>query len=242
MFNTDLPNRADLPTAEQLGRSTRRALLAAGAILVFVVLPAEYGIDPTRVGRLIGLTEMGEIKVQLAAEAAADAQATAAAVAPTAIDQATLTREVERAVAAALDARIAAGAPEAPAPAAAPVAVAPLVETVAAPAARAIGRSDEMAVTLEPGQGAEVKLVMSAGDVADFSWTVEGGVANFDLHGDGSGQKITYEQGRGVPGADGTLEAAFDGNHGWFWRNRGEAPITVILRTQGAYAELKRVI
>jgi hypothetical protein len=241
MFNTDLPSRADLPTSEQLGRSTRRALLAAAAILVLVVLPAEYGIDPTRIGRVLGLTEMGEIKTQLAAEAAADAEATAVAAAPAAptIDQAALTREIERAVAAALDARAALDVPEA-APAPAPAA--PPVETVAAPAPRAAGRSDEIAITLVPGEGAEVKLVMAAGQTAAFAWTVEGGVANFDLHGDGGGQKITYEQGRGVPGAEGTLEAAFDGNHGWFWRNRGDAPITVILRTEGSYAELKRMI
>lgn len=37
-----------------------------------MVLPAEYGVDPTGVGRLTGLSEMGEIKVQLAKEAAAD--------------------------------------------------------------------------------------------------------------------------------------------------------------------------
>src|SRR3546814_17950651 len=38
-----------------------------------VVLPSEYGIDPTGIGRVIGLTEMGAIKMQLAEEAAADA-------------------------------------------------------------------------------------------------------------------------------------------------------------------------
>jgi len=60
-------------------RSTLLAAGAAGAILVLFWLPAEYGIDPTGVGALTGLTEMGEIKQQLAAEAAADAQAAAAA-------------------------------------------------------------------------------------------------------------------------------------------------------------------
>ena len=39
-----------------------------------VVLPAEYGIDPTGVGGAMGLTEMGEIKTQLAEEAEADRQ------------------------------------------------------------------------------------------------------------------------------------------------------------------------
>ena len=56
-------------------RSTLIAAGAAGAILVLFWLPAEYGIDPTGVGGLTGLTEMGEIKQQLSAEAEADAQA-----------------------------------------------------------------------------------------------------------------------------------------------------------------------
>ncbi|NBE08307.1 hypothetical protein [Paragemmobacter ruber] len=53
----------------ELIRSTLIAAGAAGAILVLLCLPAEYGIDPTGVGALTGLTEMGEIKTQLAAEA-----------------------------------------------------------------------------------------------------------------------------------------------------------------------------
>ena len=54
-------------TSGGLIRSTLIAAGAAGAILVLFWLPAEYGIDPTGVGALTGLTEMGEIKQQLAA-------------------------------------------------------------------------------------------------------------------------------------------------------------------------------
>ncbi|WP_241427577.1 HupE/UreJ family protein [Fertoeibacter niger] len=45
-----------------------------------------------------------------------------------------------------------------------------------------------------------------------------------DTHGDGSGNSISYEKGRAVPADAGELTAAFTGNHGWFWRNRGDAP------------------
>lgn len=72
MYNTDMPTRAELPTSAQLLRSTILALIAAAVILVTMVLPAEYGIDPTGIGRAIGLAEMGDIKVQLAKEAEAD--------------------------------------------------------------------------------------------------------------------------------------------------------------------------
>lgn len=73
---TPAPGR---PSSGQLWRSTLIAALVAGTLLVTVVLPAEYGIDPTRVGRLLGLTQMGEIKVRLAREAADEAAAEAEA-------------------------------------------------------------------------------------------------------------------------------------------------------------------
>lgn len=85
------PTIPSLPPAApgRLLRSTLVALAVAGLLLVTVVLPAEYGIDPTGVGRVIGLTRMGEIKTRLAREAAADAAADAAAAA--ADDSATTT-------------------------------------------------------------------------------------------------------------------------------------------------------
>ena len=58
-------------------RSTMLALVVAATLLVCVVLPAEYGIDATGVGSVLGLTQMGEIKTRLAKEAAADAAADA---------------------------------------------------------------------------------------------------------------------------------------------------------------------
>ena len=82
MFNSQKPQIEDLPTGRQLFRATALAVVAAGAILVAVVLPSEYAVDPTGIGRQLGLTQMGEIKAQLAEEAAADAAAGAAPAAP----------------------------------------------------------------------------------------------------------------------------------------------------------------
>jgi hypothetical protein len=62
-------------TSRRLLRSTLIALATAVLLLVTAVLPAEYGIDPTGVGRVLGLTPMGQIKTRLAKEAAADAAA-----------------------------------------------------------------------------------------------------------------------------------------------------------------------
>lgn len=244
MYNTDLPRRADLPTSAELVRSTVFAAIAAGALLVAVVLPSEFAIDPTGVGRLLGLTQMGEIKTRIAAEAAADAAATATA------QPVQATPSVD-AIVARLD-RIEAAVlaqPRAAPPATPPVATTARAEP--APAATAslppdplppAGRSDEVSIVLTPGQGAEIKLVMRQGARANFEWRAAGGPVNFDTHGDAPGKSTSYEKGRSVESDDGVLEAVFDGNHGWFWRNRGTGRVTITLRTSGDYAELKRVL
>ena len=97
MYNANKPDASELPSTGKLLKSTGIAVAVASALLVTVVLPAEYGVDPTRVGSLLGLTEMGRIKMQLAAEAEAEeagfqpAPAAPPAVAAAATDAATPT-------------------------------------------------------------------------------------------------------------------------------------------------------
>ncbi len=202
MFNSQRPNIDDLPTNGQLLKATAFAAVTAGALLVTVILPAEYAIDPTGAGRMLGFTEMGEIKAQLAEEAAADA----------AQSEATQVAAVETA----------------PAPVA---------------AQDAATRTDVTTLTLAPGEGAEVKAMMAGGASLQFEWSVEGGHVNFDTHGDAPGVDYHgYGKGRESTGETGTLVAAFDGSHGWFWRNRSGGTVTVTLKTDGAYTEVKRVV
>ena len=68
MYNNHRPDLTELPSRAQLLRSTLIALIAAGVLLVTVVMPAEYAIDPTGAGRLLGLTQMGELKHTLTEE------------------------------------------------------------------------------------------------------------------------------------------------------------------------------
>jgi len=227
MYNTDLPTRAELPTSAQLIRSTVIAAVSAVILLLTVVLPAEYAIDPTGIGRVLGLTEMGAIKARLAQEAAEDAAAKGAAEAASATAAATVVPT---------DAAPAAAPVSPPTGAAPPPEPAPQSSAAPAPVWR-----DERAFTLAPGQGTEIKLRMNQGDRALYAWRVEGGVVNYDTHGDAPGRSISYVKGRGVAQDEGELVAAFNGQHGWFWRNRGAADVTVVLRTGGAYSRLERV-
>lgn len=269
-------------TSGGLIRSTVISGAAALAVLTVFYLPAEYGVDVTGLGGVLGLTEMGQIKQQLYGEAAADDAAAAAQVMT--LDPA-VTARLDRMEAQLLTIGAIIGAPaidlpapavesapeeeavvvepepqaapepiatesvseSAPAvedteanpePAAEAAAIEPAVEAAVAEAITSEWR-DEVSYTLAPGEGIEVKLVMQEGQTARFEWTANGAVVNYDTHGDGSGQKISYETGRGVPEQAGELTAAFTGNHGWFWRNRTDAPVTMTLRTAGDYAELK---
>jgi hypothetical protein len=190
------------------------AAVIAGALLVTCVLPAEYGVDPTGIGRVLGLTQMGEVKLALAEEAASNAASEASA-----------------------DSVIAAS--EAVPGTAAPAAVAGTVS-----AATRGERTDTTEITLVAGKGGEVKLRMPSGSKAAYSWTVTGGVVNYDMHGDSTNAPkdwfVSYKKRQRVSSDVGELVAGFSGNHGWYWRNRGSAPVTVRLVTTGSYGGIDK--
>src|SRR5688572_16547435 len=52
------PFEIDPPQTSQLLKSVLVAVAVAAVILVTIVLPAEYSIDPTGIGKALGLTEM----------------------------------------------------------------------------------------------------------------------------------------------------------------------------------------
>lgn len=200
----------ELPSTRKLLRSTLIAAVIASLLLVAVVLPAEYGFDPTGIGSVLGLTEMGRIKASLA-------------------------REVE----------LAESAPDKPpamsAASTSPPAATATTASVAA-AATPVPRSDVVTIVLQPDQGREIKLGMREGARVTFSWSTDKGVVNFDEHAD---SKIPprdyhgYRKGTAVASDEGVLTAAFEGWHGWYWRNRGRETVTVTLRTSGDYQDIK---
>jgi hypothetical protein len=49
-----------VPSKRQLAWTTGLALAAAAVLLVTIVLPAEYGLDPLRTGRALGLTRLSD--------------------------------------------------------------------------------------------------------------------------------------------------------------------------------------
>lgn len=68
-----VPPRIPVPSTIVLRRATVGLVVALVVLLLVAVLPAERGIDPTGLGRVLGLTQMGEFKVEAARELASDA-------------------------------------------------------------------------------------------------------------------------------------------------------------------------
>ncbi len=204
MYNTNIPSDREVPSTSKLIKSTILAAVVAGGLLVTVVMPSEYGIDPTGLGEVTGLQRMGEIKVSLAQEAA-DALA---------------------------------NVQEAPA-------MEVVTETIPEPTPQATiaTQSHEKTFTLAPDEGTEVKVTMVKGAKVDYVWETDGGKVNFDVHGDSKKLNINYHpyyKGSAETKREGTLEAAFDGGHGWFWRNRTKQPVTITIKTNGEYTEIKQ--
>ena len=218
MYNSPVPPKSELPTPAQLLKSTITAAGVAATLLVTVVLPSEYNIDPTGAGKVLGLKQMGEIKTQLAEEAEADklrSSKVPAKVKPTATGQQSSYLGQF------------------------------FASLIATPAYAHGGQdqydpqSSETAVKLAPGEGLEVKLEMHKGDVVEFDWTANGAVVNFNHHGEADDESVVYEKGRAVAEKKGQFQALFDGEHGWWWRNRTCEDVTITLRTNGRYGDIK---
>tara|TARA_R110002096_G_scaffold327314_1_gene521419 strand:- start:45431 stop:46147 length:717 start_codon:yes stop_codon:yes gene_type:complete len=237
MFNSNIPEDRELPSTIKLLKSSLIAAFCAVVLLVTVVLPAEYGVDPTGIGSMIGLKKMGEIKASLAAEVEADAAGHLAEEAVAATEEGhahgadTHVHEAEEvavveAVGAAIEEGHAHGA-----------------DTHVHETDATSGMTHEMQVTLAPNEGTEIKVTMNKGSKVQYVWWTDGGDANFDVHADSKVLNIeyhNYEKGS-KQRSEGTIEAAFDGNHGWFWRNRTDKAMTITLETNGEYTAIKEL-
>jgi len=198
MFNAQQPTEKDLPTSSQLLKSTIIAILVTFILLLIVIFPAEYGTDPTGVGNLLGLKEMGDIKMSLLDEAQNE-PADEINVPSSNIDHKD----------------------------------------------KIVVNNDVVEHTLEPGQAIEIKLEMKRESLVQYEWKTSKGGLNYNLHGDGykgTDNFMSYKKGRMVSSDNGDLKAAFDGYHGWFWRNREDYPVTLRLETSGDYIRIKQML
>jgi hypothetical protein len=203
-------NDAIVAPKRDLLRGTIVAAVVAAIVLTVAVLPAEYGIDPTGAGAAMGLTKLHTPVAALPQKA---------------------------------------GAPVA-APAAAPPAGGSTVSAPGEQRAMTISskptvayRADEMEITLAAGKGVEVKTHLAKGATLIYTWkTKNAEKVNHDFHGEPVDAKenefesfILEDQ---VSESKGTLIAPFTGVHGWYWKNKTGAPVTVALKASGFYTDI----
>jgi len=211
MYNAEIPKDIELPSSKKLIKSTAIAAVSAVIVLVTCVMPAEYAIDPTGMGKVLGLTKMGEIKQSLTEES------------ENGINAAQAVNSVEQ------------------------ISVETSTQTATDNAQMIMPaiNKESISIELKPGQTTEVKLTMPQSASVNFDWKAVGGGLNYDTHGDPvnapKGFYHGYGKGKNETTQQGVLKAAFDGKHGWFWRNRTENPVTVTLLVEGQFSEMKKV-
>lgn len=102
----------------------------------------------------------------------------------------------------------------------------------------ATAQTAEVKITLQPDEGREVKADMRAGDRITYAWSTGGPEVRFELHGEEHGapadEYTSYEKGSSA-GEKGDFQAPFDGMHGWYWRNRTTAPVTITVMATGTF-------
>ncbi len=199
----------EMPSGRSLLRSTAIAVAVAGVLLLTCVLPAEYGVDPTGVGRVLGLTQMGEVKLALAEEAASNAAAEASADSVIAASESAV--------------------PPAPAESGQAVA-APVLRVDTTLVTLLPNKGGEIKLVMPGGSRAAYRWSVTGG-VVNFDMHGDSTNAPKDWF-------VSYRKGQRAAADSGELVAGFTGNHGWYWRNRGTREVLVQLITTGSYARI----
>lgn len=209
MSNGSAQGRYEPPSGKRLALTSVLALVVAAAVLVVFILPAEYGIDPTRIGALLGIEGMSTAPTRTV----------------TLVDNIG-GNEILR------DAEI----PEFGQPT-------PLPNPNVHQAEPGPMKMRTMTVELGVDGETEVKAVMRKDQVILYSWQVDDGIIYSDFHGHtpefGDEFFVRYQEDQeGSSGESGSLVAPFAGEHGWYWLNLNDHPVTVTLNIAGYYDDM----
>ena len=185
------------------------AAAPAAAILVTVVLPAEYGIDPLGTGKALGLDKLRaptrtiEVKDVLGGNERVREVAIPDAGEPTPLPNPAVHQAEDRPIA-----------------------------------------TRTITVTLPVDGETEIKAIMRESKVILYSWETDGAPVYSDMHGHdpavGGEFFVRYREDQdGVANATGSLVAPFDGEHGWYWLNISNKPVTITLTLTGFFDDIK---
>jgi hypothetical protein len=193
------------PTAKRLTMSIAAALIGAAVLLVLVVLPAEYGVDPTGLGARMGLTAMHEPARTLKIQDVIGGNAGY--------------REIK--------------VPD-------PGDPTPLPNPAVVQLKKSEAPAKTVTIVLKPDQETEIKAALDAAQVILYTWKSDGEVyTDFHGHEPGTGREfVRYEEQQSGHEGKGSLVAPFSGEHGWFWLNISDKPVTITLTVTGYYRDI----
>lgn len=202
------PFEIDPPSRKRLLTSVVSAIVAAAVILVAFVLPAEFGIDPTGIGKALGLTSM-RAPVQILK-----------------VKDVIGGNEQYRTIAKSTN----------------PLEPVPLPNPAVSQIKPAAPRTESLSVTLGPGEQTEIKAILDTSQVIVYDWHAEGGEVYTDFHGhepEAGDSFVRYEEQQSGHEGHGSLVAPFSGEHGWYWLNISEKPVTIKLQFTGYHKDVK---
>jgi hypothetical protein len=208
------------PQPNAIIKATILAAFVAGVLLITTVLPAEYGIDPLKTGKALGLTELSKSETTKAA-----AKPTAAAPPAPALGT-----EVNASITPVLEPAADGGAPR--------------MKGTFIPQTKGY-QMDSRELKLEAGEGLEIKYNMKKGAGIVYSWTASDKLL-FEFHGEpnakppgkeGTDYYETYDidNQAGKDQGHGTFIAPSSGIHGWFWENKTGKAVTLKVISAGFY-------
>jgi len=201
-------NNIDPPSSSSLLKATLIAVVAAIILLVLIVLPAEYGIDPTGVGEATGLTELNaepvyriEISDVIGGNETIREVEIPAFGEPTPLPNPAVFQDQE-------------AAPQI------------ISMDVTIPAET----QTEIKMVMTEGKAIVYSWQVDRGDIyVDF----HGHDVSF-----GPDFFVRYKEQQEGASNNGSLTAPFDGEHGWYWLNYNEYDVVVTLTITGYYDDI----
>lgn len=194
-------------------KATIISLLTGVLLLVIAILPAEFGMDPTGAGKLLGFSKL------YVPEEAGTTNLGAMASNPS-----TQTIKLEKA-------------------GSGPKVERPVEADNSPPSTQLSSREDETKVVVPAGKGIEFKINMLKYGKMKYEWTTSNNeILYFDFHGEVKQEKEVeevYFESYTIANSNnmvGTFYAPYEGKHGWFFRNTGNEDVVVNFRLKGEYA------
>ena len=206
------------PSQGNLLKGALLALVAAAVVTVLFVLPAEFGVDPTGIGAKLGLLDLAATAESAPGSASAGGNTIVAGTWPAIPEEFDFYEP----------------------------------DIVGDPYSRTQPekfRSDTITIELDVGEQTEYKAIMQQGNAFVYHWKLEKGIVYTDFHADPGENAAGYPDQYYVRYAEsetgensGSLVAPFSGNHGWYWLNIEEEPITITLEIHGYYDRVEELM